>query len=91
LYEEHRKDGLVTVAITNETPEKARAYLQENPVPFPVLYDPSMKAASAYEVQGIPVTCLVDREGKLINKIQGFTPEMFGNDFVPSVKKALES
>jgi peroxiredoxin len=91
LYKERREQGLVVAAITTETAEKAAAFLKENPVPFPVLYDPSGKAGNAYGVQGIPVTCVVDRQGKIAHTLEGFMQEAFWNEFAPHVAKALES
>jgi peroxiredoxin len=80
----------VVVAITNEKPEEARAFLEKNPFPFPVLYDPKGTAITAYQVQGIPVTCLVDREGKLVDAMRGFEESAFWDKFNKSVKQALQ-
>jgi peroxiredoxin len=79
----------VVVAITNEKPEEARPFLKENPLPFPVLFDKDSKAGKSYDVGGIPVTCVVDRDGKLIRILQGFEEESFQKEIVSRVVPLL--
>jgi peroxiredoxin len=79
----------VAVAITNEKPEEARPFLKKNPFPFPVLYDKGGVAGSSYEVSGVPVTCLVDRDGKVISILHGFEENDFKKEVVSRVGPLL--
>ena len=38
---------------------------------FPFVYDPQMKIANAYEVEGIPLNIAIDRNGRVIQVIEG--------------------
>ena len=79
------------MAITNEKPEQARPFLKENPFPFPVLYDQDGKTGKTYGVSGIPVTCIVDRDGKLIRRLEGFEQESFKIEIVSPVTTLVSS
>jgi peroxiredoxin len=81
----------VVVAITNEKPAEARPFLKEHPFPFPVLYDQDAKAGQAYSVGGIPVTCIVDRDGKLIRRVEGFDEGLFQKEIISGIATLLDS
>lgn len=73
LYERRREDGLVVVAV-NLDRERAAAdrFLQKHPVPFPVVYDPQGKLATAWDIEVMPTSFLLDRDGKPRHDHQGF-------------------
>ena len=77
------------MAITNEKLEVVRPFLKETPFPFPVLYDKGGAAAKTYDVSGIPVTCIVDREGTLITSLAGFEEETFQREIAARVAPLL--
>jgi peroxiredoxin len=91
LYEQYRDQGLMAVAITSEKPAEAAAYLKKNPLPFPVLYDKENAVAKTYGVDGIPVTCVVDREGKLVTVLQGFMEQEFQVEIASRIAPLLKS
>lgn len=51
---------------SQETVEKASAYINENGYTFPVYFDTAMEGAYAYGVTGIPVTYFIDAEGNFV-------------------------
>ena len=51
---------------SQETQATAQAFLDEQGYAFPVYFDLDLEAASAYGVYGIPVTYLVDAEGRAV-------------------------
>ncbi len=51
---------------SQETVEKASAYVAEQGYTFPVYYDIDMEGAYAYGVTGIPVTYFIDSEGNFV-------------------------
>jgi len=51
---------------SQETVEKASAYIKENAYTFPVYFDSDMEGAYAYGVTGIPVTYFIDAEGNFV-------------------------
>ncbi|NLI32665.1 MAG: TlpA family protein disulfide reductase [Deltaproteobacteria bacterium] len=46
--------------------ERLKKYQEGHPVPWPVLYDGKGGVTRAYQVQGIPLFILVDKEGKIV-------------------------
>jgi peroxiredoxin len=52
--------------------EPAQAYATQEKLPFPVLLDPSEKAAEAYLVSGIPALYVIDKDGKVSFARVGF-------------------
>ena len=56
---------------SQETVEKASAYVAEEGYSFPVYYDTSLEAASAYNTSGLPVTYFIDAEGNFVAWQQG--------------------
>jgi hypothetical protein len=54
----------------------AEAFLQENNVEHLILGDPDDVVTTAYRVSAIPVTVLVDHEGRVIFRHLGFAEEM---------------
>ena len=56
---------------TQETVAKAHLYITNQAYTFPVFYDTSMEAASAYGIQSIPTTFFIDAEGYVVAQITG--------------------
>lgn len=62
---------MVNLTAGGETQDVARAYIEEKGYTFPIYFDTEMSAASAYGVNAVPVTYLVDAEGNLVAYGQG--------------------
>ena len=56
---------------SQETVEKASAFIKEQGYTFPVFYDTTMEGAYAYGVSGIPVTYFINAEGVFVAYYQG--------------------
>lgn len=48
-----------------ETVDKAAAFIEQSGYTFPVYYDTSLSVSKSYDVSGIPVTVLIDKNGTL--------------------------
>lgn len=74
-YQEYGEDvHFLMVNVTDgsqETVEKASAFVAEEGYSFPVYYDTSLEAATAYPTSGLPVTFMIDAEGAVIAWQQG--------------------
>lgn len=66
LYERFAPQGLVVLAISDETREKVDPFIVSKRYTFPVLLDPGGDVNKLFTVQGIPQTFLYDRDGKLV-------------------------
>ena len=51
---------------TNETTEGVASFLADTGYSFPVYCDTTMEAAITYNIQSIPTTFFIDKEGKLV-------------------------
>ena len=56
---------------SQETVEKASAYIEQQGYTFPVFYDTAMEGAYAYGVSGIPVTYFINAQGVCEGYFQG--------------------
>ena len=56
---------------TQETVEKASAFVAEEGYTFPVYYDTTLEAATTYPTSGLPVTFVIDADGAVIAWQQG--------------------
>jgi peroxiredoxin len=66
LWERHRDEGFRVLAINvDEDVEKARAFVDEYQIPFPVLLDTDRTVSSSYRVPGFPTHFIVDRNGRI--------------------------
>jgi len=54
-----------------EKPAAIQRYLKKQPVDLPILLDPDGKTAADWGVQGLPVTYVVDPEGRIAYKAIG--------------------
>jgi peroxiredoxin len=84
-YDEHRDHGLMLVAVNvGETPGTARAFVEANGFSFPVALDPDSRVADLYGVTGLPVTLVVDAEGRMVYQHTGLiTRDVLDTQVVP--------
>ena len=66
LYLRYRKQGLVVLGVNVEKkPGKAKNMISELRVVFPVLFDVTKSVSKLYDIEDMPSTILVDRDGNL--------------------------
>ena len=66
LYKQFESQGLVVLGISDDEPDKVRAFVQQQGVTYPVLLDGGSKVNHLFQVDGIPKTFVYDREGKIV-------------------------
>lgn len=72
LYQTNKDQGLVVLGVAGDEDGKAVASLvKETGVTFPVVLDPQKVAFSQYFVRGIPITFLLDRQGRIAGMYPG--------------------
>jgi peroxiredoxin len=77
LYKKHRAEGLQVVLITNEDAAMARRYEKEQALPFPVLIDANGSVAGQFQVENLPVTVALDKQGRAAGMAQGYSEGLF--------------
>lgn len=82
LHERHGGDGLSIVAVSVDAPAglvgafgqaggDVAEFRDRFSLSFPILLDPSGGIQSVYQVNGLPTTFLIDREGRIRRKVLG--------------------
>jgi peroxiredoxin len=66
IYKQYKSAGFTLLGV-NVEPKSADAvgFLKATPVTFPILFDTESKVSTLYEVQGMPSTVILDRQGKV--------------------------
>lgn len=79
LYKKYNDKGLVLLGISvdkgQNIVEDIRAFIREYSIQYPIAID-SKNVNTLYGVYSIPTLILIDREGKIVLKNIGFSPEM---------------
>jgi peroxiredoxin len=66
LYTRFEPQGFVILGISDDDPDKVRAFVQKQGTTYPVLLDPGSKVNQLLHINGIPKTFVYDREGKIV-------------------------
>jgi len=69
LHERHSPNGLQVVGVSIDAAgmdDAVRQFLEEYGVTYTILRDPSDRISSVFMTQGVPVTILIDSDGKVL-------------------------
>ena len=89
IYLRYRDEGFTLLSINiDKDPEKAKKVLRELQVSFPVLMDTTHEVSEKYEVEEMPSTYLIDRDGNLRYTYRGF-PGGFDDVLVKQVRELM--
>ncbi len=89
LYKRYGKLGFTLLGVNVEQDSsKANAYLKDVPVSFPILYDTSNGTSKLYDVNAMPTTILVDRNGNKRFIHHGYKPG-YEKDYKKQIKQLI--
>lgn len=74
LYQRLHDRGVELLAVSQDdagTKDEVAAFVREVGVTFPVLLDPDRQVGSSYGVWGYPETFVIDREGRIVERVIG--------------------
>ncbi len=75
LYNRYNRVGFNLLGINiDDDPRRAMKMVEDLGVSFPVLFDDSKAVSKLYQVEAMPVTVLVDREGTIRYVHHGYKP-----------------
>ena len=75
LYGRYQRVGFNLLGVNiDDDSRRAMQMVEELGVSFPVLFDESKEVSKLYEVEAMPVTVLVDREGRVRHVHHGYKP-----------------
>ncbi|MES9854928.1 MAG: TlpA disulfide reductase family protein [Candidatus Thiodiazotropha sp. L084R] len=73
MQQKYQALGFEVVGINiDEDRSQAELFLSKVPADFTIAYDPEGKLAKEYDLQGMPASYLIDREGRVIKSHVGF-------------------
>jgi peroxiredoxin len=65
IYQQYKDLGFTVLAVNvDENREEAHRFLDKVPVSYPILYDPESQVSEQYNVQAMPTTVMIDRNGR---------------------------
>jgi peroxiredoxin len=77
LYQKHQAQGLQMALITNEDAATAQRFAKQQSLPFPVLIDTYGTVSRQFEVESIPVTVALDKQGRAAGIARGYSENLF--------------
>lgn len=75
LYLEYRDDGLIAIAISVDSArleKEVKPFIQGHGYKFKVLLDPDKEAYRGFHVASIPMTFIIDEDGKIVYTHLGY-------------------
>lgn len=89
LYKRYSKLGFTILGVNVDTDSsKANHYLRDVKVSFPILYDTQNAVVKKYNVNAMPTTVIIDKNGKMRYLHQGYKPG-YENDYRKEVIELL--
>ena len=75
LYTRYQRAGFQLLGVNiDDEPQRAKDMIAELGVSFPVLFDSSKEVSELYDVQAMPVSVMVDRDGNVRYVHHGYKP-----------------
>lgn len=73
LWQQYRDKGLVILAVSTDegSPSRVKSFVKRLKLSFPILLDPDSKVSDLYQVSGLPVSYLIDKQGRLVAEVTG--------------------
>jgi protein-disulfide isomerase/peroxiredoxin len=90
-WEKHHGEGLQVIGINVDSdPSKTRAWLRDNPLPFPVILDTDKAIMDTFQSRngGVPLTFWVQRDGVIRQRSTGYDDAAHAQ-FMESVRQLL--
>ncbi len=89
LYARYQRVGFSLLGINiDDDSRRAMAMVDELGVSFPVLFDEHKEVSKLYEVEAMPVTILLDREGTVRHIHHGYKPG-YEQDYLNEIRALL--
>ena len=90
IYLKYRDKGFTLLSINTENDlKKVTKYLRGMQIAFPILFDDTHEVSKKYEVEAMPSTYIIDRDGRLRYVHNNFK-KGFEDDFQKQVRELME-
>ncbi|TNE76997.1 MAG: TlpA family protein disulfide reductase [Gammaproteobacteria bacterium] len=89
IYGQYKDLGFTILAVNvDENREEALRFLESVPVNYPILYDPESQVSELYQVQAMPTTVMIDRNGQARYIHYGFKPG-YEDDYEQQIRELI--
>ena len=89
IYEQYKDLGFTVLAVNvDENREEAHRFLDSVPVSYPILYDPESRVSEQYNVQAMPTTVMIDRNGNARFLHYGYKPG-YEDDYEQQIRQLV--
>ncbi|WP_339750164.1 TlpA disulfide reductase family protein [uncultured Marinobacter sp.] len=89
LYSQYKDLGFTILAVNvDENRDEAHRFLDKVPVNYPILYDPESSVSELYEVQAMPTTVMIDRDGNARYLHYGYQPG-YEDDYEQQIRELV--
>jgi len=89
LYAQYKDLGFTILAVNvDENRDEAHRFLDKVPVSYPILYDPESNVSEQYEVQAMPTTVMIDRDGNARFLHRGYQPG-YEDDYEQQIRQLV--
>ena len=89
MHEKYSSPGLVVIGVNvDNDPAAAAAFLKEYPADFQIHYDTDAVLARQYDIQGMPSSVVIGRDGDIVETHIGFKVKR-QNDYEAALVAAL--
>ncbi len=90
LHKKYRSRGLRVLAIAvDDSRDRVRQFISRHPFQLLVAHDRKARVAASYQVETIPSTFLIDRDGRIRAVYRGGRSETYFADLVYRIEKLL--
>ena len=73
MHEKYADDGLVIIAVNvDRERENAATFLAKYPAKFNITYDPKAELAKEYDIEVMPSSLIIGRNGQMLERHTGF-------------------
>lgn len=94
LWRRYRSDRVVVLGIdSGDARNDARRFLSAHGVTYPIVFDPSEQLAGLYAVPGLPVTYVLNRQGRVVGDpvLGPVSDSGYSQEFDRELKAALKT
>jgi thiol-disulfide isomerase/thioredoxin len=77
FYSHYQDKGVAVLGLNiDEDPSGVFGFVKRFKMTYPVLYAGGTAVPSDFEVEGIPLFILLDQEGRMVRRYEGFSPQL---------------
>lgn len=91
FYKRHRNLGVevIGVAVDLNSTTEVEEFVKQMGVPYPIAVDGSTEVKTAYEIKNLPTLFVIDKQGTILMRMEGYDPQNTDRILEETVKRAL--